>query len=60
MFKRNKMNEKRFCPKCKSEDVKLQQSKLYGVPGNWVCNKCNYHNVIFPVKEELNKLKDKK
>ena len=54
------MDSKRFCPKCKSEDVKLQQGNLYGTPGNWVCNKCGFHNVIFPVKKELNELKDKK
>jgi len=55
-----KMAEKRFCPKCKSEDVKLQQGNLYGTPGNWVCNKCGFHNVIFPVKDELNEVKGKK
>ena len=54
------MNRKRFCPKCKSDDVKLQQSNIYSAPGNWVCNKCGFHNVIFPIKDELNKSKDKK
>ena len=54
------MNKKRFCPKCKSEDVKLQQSYIYSAPGNWVCNKCGFHNVIFPIKDELNEAKGKK
>ncbi len=51
------MNEKRFCPKCKSEDVKLQQSTAYGSAGHWVCNKCGYYNVIFPIKEEIGEKK---
>ena len=52
-----KMEEKRFCPKCKSEDVRLDQDNLYSAPINWVCNKCEFYNVNFPIKEEL---KDKK
>ena len=52
--------KKRFCPKCKSENVKLDQGKLYGAPGNWVCNSCGCYNVVFPIKEKLNKTKNKK
>ena len=47
--------EKRFCPKCKSENVKLETGSMYGTPGNWVCNNCGFHNVEFPIKGKLNK-----
>ena len=49
---------RRFCPKCKSEDIKLDQGKLYGTSGNWICNKCGFYNVEFPIKEKLNKIKN--
>lgn len=48
-----KMEEKRLCPKCESENVELQQGNLYGTPGNWVCKDCSFHNVEFPIKEEM-------
>jgi len=53
------MGEERFCPKCKSEDIELQLSNLYGVPGNWVCNKCGFYNANFPVKDKLKEEKNK-
>ncbi len=42
-----------ICPRCKSEDVKLELGNLYGAPGNWICNKCGFHNVVFPIKEKI-------
>lgn len=47
--------EKGFCPKCKSENVKKEMNVLSsaGVPQNWICNDCGYHNFLFPVKEKL-------
>lgn len=53
---------KKFCPKCKSENVKIaiSASAVLGVPQNWVCNICGYSNVVFPEKERLTKLKTTK
>ena len=50
-----KMNKK-FCPKCKSEDVKidLDPTNVVGTPQNWKCNKCGYSSLLFP---ELKKVK---
>ncbi len=47
--------KKRFCPKCKSEDIELKQSNLYGTPGTWVCKDCGFDNVEFPIKEKVGK-----
>jgi ribosomal protein L37AE/L43A len=38
---------KRFCPKCKSEDVDMVAS---GLIGTWMCNECGYTGG-FPEKE---------
>ncbi len=55
------MEERRFCPKCKSDNVEWKDSRLgAGEQGNWLCNKCGFHNVVFPIKRELNKVKTKK
>ncbi len=53
------MNDKRICPKCKSEDVRKEMNVLLsaGAPQKWICNKCGYYGHIFPVKT---KLKNKK
>ena len=47
--------EKRFCPKCKSEDVKINinASASLGVPQMWKCNKCGFQNYLFPTKEKI-------
>ena len=45
------MREKRFCPKCKSENIEWQGGVAPGMPGNWLCSKCGHYNVVFPVKE---------
>lgn len=46
------MKEIRFCPRCGSEDVKINitPSLVLGIPQNWICNECGYTNLIFPVK----------
>ena len=48
------MNRK-FCPKCKSEDVQinLTPTNVVGTPQNWKCNNCGYTNNSFP-EVELN------
>lgn len=48
---------KRFCPKCKSENVRKELNVLLvaGVPQNWICENCGFHNFEFPIKEKLNK-----
>ena len=50
---------RKFCPKCKSFNVKIDitASSVFGVPQNWICNDCDYSNFVFP---ELNKLELKK
>jgi len=50
---------KKFCPRCKSENVKIliSASTVLGIPQNWVCNNCGYSNVVFPEKEKLTKSK---
>jgi len=55
------MNEKRFCPKCKSENVRKEMNILLalGAPQKWVCNKCGYHGHMFPIKEKLKNIKKK-
>jgi len=54
--------ERRFCPRCKSENVNINisASSALGVPQNWICNDCGYSNIIFPLKETLNKKQKKK
>ena len=50
------METRKFCPRCRSLDIKINitASSVLGVPQNWICNNCGYSNVVFP---ELNKLK---
>ena len=50
------MKEKRFCPKCKSENVIWKDNNIYGTTGVWVCLDCGFYNQIFPIKEKLNSL----
>ena len=44
---------KKFCPKCKSIDVRAEMGILLavGVPPKWICNKCGYNGFIFPELE---------
>jgi len=53
------MEEKTFCPRCRSFDVKkeITASLVLGAPQNWICNDCCYTNIVFP---ELKKLKTHK
>jgi predicted Zn-ribbon and HTH transcriptional regulator len=55
------MNRK-FCPKCKSENVEIHwmPSIAYGEPQPWRCKDCGYEGVIFPEKvKTIKKLKKK-
>ncbi|MEX2017525.1 MAG: hypothetical protein WD876_03565 [Candidatus Pacearchaeota archaeon] len=51
--------EKRFCPKCKSENVKVNitPSLAMGIPQNWMCNDCGYSNILFPTKTKIKQIK---
>ena len=47
------MNEIRFCPKCKSENVRPSASIkviFTGQAVSWKCLNCGYENDIFPIK----------
>ena len=50
-------DEIRFCPKCKSEDVRSEISFtiIFGGPQNWICNNCGFRNIEFPIKTKLKK-----
>jgi ribosomal protein L37AE/L43A len=41
---------KKFCPKCKSEQVYMEAGGLIGV---WKCAMCKFSGSIFPEKEKL-------
>ncbi len=45
--------EKRFCPKCESENVNIDitATAVIGKPQMWRCNDCGYESYIFPEKE---------
>ncbi len=53
------MENKTFCPRCKSINVKkdITASLAVGVPQNWICNDCGYSNLIFPELKRRIKLK---
>ncbi len=42
------MISKKFCPKCKSEDVEMVAG---GITGSWVCGNCGFMGTVFPEKE---------
>lgn len=44
---------KKICPRCKSENVKVHVTVM-GESPEYTCNGCGYHGIIFP---ELKKLK---
>jgi transposase-like protein len=49
---------KKFCPRCKSEDIMMVAG---GVTGTWMCKSCGYSGSIFPEKEIVGgDLNDKK
>ncbi|MEK6840694.1 MAG: hypothetical protein AABX79_01945 [Nanoarchaeota archaeon] len=56
------MEEKIFCPKCKSVNVKLDitASASLGAPQMWICNSCGYENYVFPKKQLIKKNINKK
>jgi transposase-like protein len=45
--------EKRFCPRCNSENVRMNitATAALGAPQSWICDDCGYSNIVFPVKE---------
>ena len=48
----------KFCPKCKSINVKINitPSAVVGVPQKWVCMDCKFEsNSIFPEENEERK-----
>ena len=47
---------KKICPKCKSEEIKVLVTVM-GESPEYICKKCGYSNIIFP---ELNKSKFRK
>jgi transposase-like protein len=51
----------RFCPRCKSVNVKIRisTSAAYGAPQKWICEDCNYSS-FSPFPEKEIKLKNKK
>jgi ribosomal protein L37AE/L43A len=44
------MTGKKFCPKCKSEQVYMEAGGMIGI---WKCAMCNFSGAIFPEKEKL-------
>ncbi len=43
---------KRICPRCKSKEIYLDQSNplqpAYGLPQEYICQKCNYRGYLVP------------
>ena len=50
------MEGKKFCPKCRSEDVAFD-GLIEASGGAMVCKNCGYKNINFPIKEKITKLK---
>lgn len=48
----------RFCPSCDSVNVELRKEALLegGAPEKWLCNKCGYCDLEFPIKIEKEKV----
>ena len=63
--KKNKIKI-RFCPKCKSTNVKFVfgLKNIFGIIPKMECQDCKYYAVDFPIievsKEELNKINKKR
>ena len=53
------MMSKKFCPKCKSENIRMTG---WGGLGGWECVDCGFRGSVFPekFKEEKEKRKKKK
>jgi len=47
--------EKRFCPRCRSNNVKINitPTLAVGMPQDWICEDCGYSNVVFPVMKKI-------
>lgn len=39
---------KKFCPKCRSEDIAMVAG---GITGSWMCKKCGFSGSVFPERE---------
>ena len=49
------MMKKRFCPKCKSKNIRRDMDAITGALGSladWKCDDCGYKAAEFPVEEE--------
>ena len=51
------MLSKKFCPKCRSEEVIMVAG---GITGTWMCKSCGFSGSIFPEKEILSRDMDRK
>ena len=49
---------KKFCPRCKSENIAVLDG-VEGIPIGYACKDCGYQNNIFPEKE-IEEVKAKK
>jgi transposase-like protein len=51
----------KFCPKCKSLNIRSKLIGFFGFPAKYRCKDCGYQAFIFPAisMEELKKLKKK-
>jgi hypothetical protein len=48
------MTEQRFCPKCGSDNVKINMSAInssFGIYSDWICNDCGFSLKEFPLRE---------
>lgn len=45
--------EKRFCPKCESENVAWRNPQAGPEFGAWICNDCGFSSREFPIKEKI-------
>lgn len=51
------MMKKRFCPNCKSKNVRRDMNALtgaMGAPAFWICDDCEFSLPEFPFEEEEN------
>jgi transposase-like protein len=55
------MKHIKFCPKCKSLNIRIGLIGFFGFPARYKCRECGYKSFIFPTIsiEELKKLAKK-
>jgi DNA-directed RNA polymerase subunit M/transcription elongation factor TFIIS len=56
------MKHVKFCPKCKSLDIRSHLIGFFGFPAKYKCRNCGYSAFIFPAltMEQLKKLGNKR